>query len=1032
VKRYQTVGLLTALAGVALTVGAVRTWREPPAASGAKTTPRSVPAAEPAAASEPPVLLPLPALAAGRDHRQPLTAGESRLYALVMQPGEYLHLVVEQLGVDVVATLRDPAGRDLLRVDSPNGAHGPEELFVVAVERGRHLLAVAAPEGEGRPGSYVIRIEALRAATEEDLERSNAAKSFWTARRRELDETGPLDTVAAGYRDAARQWRELGEVGREAWALYRLGRVYGEDPRNHPLAVEALARAAQLFATSGEERPQALSLYYLADSWVEMGQLESAEAPYLQALSLWEKQGERFEQATTLNGLAILRKRQGRTHAAIDLYTQAAAILREQGKGHDLATCHTNLGVLYARLGELRRAREQYRRALELLDRLPPSGQRAVTLTKLGDALLYVEGPQAALARYREALGMQRRQRDRRAEGVTLNSIGLAQLEADRPQEALEAFRSALEIFRERGEGLAQAVAWSNLAHAEERLGWLGEARRSYERALALSPGHQAALFGLARVARAQGRLEEAERLMERSLDRVEVIRNQESRLDLRSSYHAAQQEEYGFQIDLLAERHRLEPERGHAARAFAVSERARARSLLDLLSAARLSPEAEEARRFDELSRSVNRRHLRQLAATHGLGHPRAVPEGELTGLASWQQAQARDGPLRLQSTGSPTLSLAQVQKRILDEETLLLEYFLGEERSFLWAVTPSAVRFVATLPGRAEIEAAADRTYGRLIESHHQSAEILARQEVARLSRMLLEPVADLLDRRRLVIVTPGGLQKIPFAALHRPGGERGGPPRPLILDHEIVSLPSASVLAALRDRIRGRKAPPGLLAVVADPVLAPDDPRLPRPRRAAAPPAARGLRHTGWEAESVLALAGRKPVLRAFGLAASRELVRSGRLRDYRILHFATHGFANDLYPELSSLALSAYDATGRPVDGSLRAYEVLDLDLRADLAVLSACRTAAGSQSGGEGLTGLTQGFLHAGVPRLIGSVWDVDDRATGELMERFYTALLTEGLPPAQALRQAQIEFLQSERWHAPYHWAGFILQGEWR
>lgn len=1020
-----------ALAGVALTVGAVRIWREPPAGPGPKTALRPPPAREPAAAPEPPALLPLPALAAGQDHRRPLKAGESRLYSLLLQRGEYLHLVVEQLGVDVVATLRDPAGRDLLRVDSPNGASGPEELSVVAVEGGRHLLTVAASEEAGRTGSYAIRVETLRQATEGDRARSAAAKSFWTARRHDLAGTGP--PAAAGYREAARRWRELGEPGVEAWALYRLGRLYAEEPRNRPLAVEALARAAQLFAGAGEERQQALSLYYLADSRLEMGELEGAAARYLQALSLWEKLGDRFEQATTLNGLAIVRGRQGRTHAAIDLYTQAAAILREQGKGVDLATCHTNLGVLYARLGELRGAREQFLRALELLDRLPPSGQRAVTLTKLGDLLLYTEGPQAALARHREALGILRRQRDRRGEGVTLNSIGLAQLEADRPREALAAFRSALEIFRRRGEGPAQAVAWSNLAHAEERLGSLDQARRSYERALALSPGHQAALFGLARVARAQGRLEEAERLMERSLDGVEAIRHRESRLDLRSSYHAAQQEEYGFQIDLLAERHRLEPEQGHAARAFAVSERARARSLLDLLSAAASVPEAEEVRRFDELSRSVDRRHLRRQAILQRPGYPSTVPEEEPASLlGSWQQARARDEPSRPRSAGSPTLSLAQVQERVLDEETLLLEYFLGEERSFLWAVTTSAVRFAATLPGRAEIEAVADRAYGGLIESHHQTAEVLARQEVARLSRMLLEPVADLLDRRRLVIVTPGGLQKIPFAALHRPGGTRGNPPRPLILDHEIVSLPSASVLAALRDRIRGRRAPPGLLAVVAAPVLAPEDPRLTRSRRAAVLPRPRGLRHTGGEAESVLALAGDKPVLRAFGLAASRELVRSGRLRDYRILHFATHGLANDLYPELSSLALSAYDATGRPVDGSLRAYEVLDLDLRADLAVLSACRTAAGSRSGGEGLTGLAQGFLHAGVPRLIGSVWDVDDRATSELMERFYTALLGEGLPPAQALRQAQIELLRSERWHAPYHWAGFVLQGEWR
>jgi CHAT domain-containing protein len=296
----------------------------------------------------------------------------------------------------------------------------------------------------------------------------------------------------------------------------------------------------------------------------------------------------------------------------------------------------------------------------------------------------------------------------------------------------------------------------------------------------------------------------------------------------------------------------------------------------------------------------------------------------------------------------------------------------------------------------------------------------------------------VADLLDRRRLVIVAPGALQRIPFAALSRPSAGGHVEPRPLIVDHEIVSLPSASVLATLRERLRSRTPPPGLLAVVADPVFEPEDARLQGPPRRggfitqAAMPALRRLRYTGREAEAILDLAGSEPVLAAVGFAANRELVRSGRLSRYRILHFATHGLFNDLYPELSALALSAFDPSGRPVDGPLRAYEISELELGADLVVLSACRTGLGKDAGGEGLTGLTQAFLHAGAPRLVVSLWDVDDRATGELMKRFYAALLAQDLPPAQALRQAQLSLRQENRWRAPYYWAGFVLQGEWK
>ncbi len=313
-----------------------------------------------------------------------------------------------------------------------------------------------------------------------------------------------------------------------------------------------------------------------------------------------------------------------------------------------------------------------------------------------------------------------------------------------------------------------------------------------------------------------------------------------------------------------------------------------------------------------------------------------------------------------------------------------------------------------MTTLPGRRQIEEAARQTHDRMTESHRQTGEVAAPQSAARLSEMILGPVADLLGRRRLVIVAPGALQVVPFAALPSPGS--GADPRPLIVDHEIVTLPSASVLGALRSRLAGRKPPPGLLAIVADPVT---ETRLSYARQ---------------EAAAILSLARGEQVLSASGFEASRALVESGRLRDYRILHFATHGLYDDLHPELSALALSTVDPSGRPVDGHLRAYEAASLDLRADLVVLSACHTAPGE----EGLVGLTQGFLLAGAPRLLVSLWDVDDRATAELMKRFYAALLREKLPPAQALRQAQISLLHEDRWRAPYYWAGFVLQGEWR
>ncbi|HEX6047098.1 MAG TPA: CHAT domain-containing protein, partial [Pyrinomonadaceae bacterium] len=149
-------------------------------------------------------------------------------------------------------------------------------------------------------------------------------------------------------------------------------------------------------------------------------------------------------------------------------------------------------------------------------------------------------------------------------------------------------------------------------------------------------------------------------------------------------------------------------------------------------------------------------------------------------------------------------------------------------------------------------------------------------------------------------------------------------------------------------------------------------------------------------------------------------------------YRIVHFATHGLLNSQHPALSGIVLSLYDEQGRPVDGFLRAHEIYNLQLNADLVVLSACRTALGREIKGEGLVGLTRGFMYAGTPAVVASLWDVRDQATAELMSRFYEGMFKEGKRPAAALRAAQLSLSKEKRWSAPYYWAGFVLQGEWR
>lgn len=328
----------------------------------------------------------------------------------------------------------------------------------------------------------------------------------------------------------------------------------------------------------------------------------------------------------------------------------------------------------------------------------------------------------------------------------------------------------------------------------------------------------------------------------------------------------------------------------------------------------------------------------------------------------------------------------------------------------------------------------------------------------EAAALSAMILGPVASELKAKRLLIVSEGVLQYVPFAALPKPTnlGHPQGVPMPLIAEHEIVSSPSASLLAVLRREGRGRRSFAKTLAVFADPVFDEADERLRAVNGARRRPYRTPVGHEAWkhslipnanpspglamqrlrfsrqEAEKILALVPEGQTMQAMGFEANREAAKSAELARCRIVHFATHGVLNSERPEMSGILLSMADNQGRPRDGFLRMQDIYNLNVPADLVVLSGCSTGLGKDIKGEGLIGLTRGFLYAGARRVVVSLWDVNDEATAELMARFYRGMLETGLQPGAALRIAQVSMFNEPRWRAPYYWAAFILQGDWK
>ena len=924
-----------------------------------------------------------------------------------------------------------------------------EPLFFIAEETGEFHLAIGSFEPLSE---YEARLSPISRRTQRDRQATKAHSSFYAARM--WRRTDPKLAIE-NYRHATELWETLEAKSQAARAHYELGEVLPRDRASLEDRFDAYQRARRLFAQVEDHRQEARCFHRMGGIAVRRGEIEASHSFFSSSLALWRQVGDLHEVAIVAYDLANVARRLGRPEEARSLFHEALELSHHNQRPliHE-AAIRTQLGALYIYRGETTRGIREYRVALRILDQHPRAQQkrilrhRARTLTRLGSALpaspdATSETLEEAHAHLDEARQLREELGEIRGIATTANSLGLLYEKMNKPRLALAAYRQAEGIFREQGPASDSAVVQGNRCRIVERLGNLEIARECYVEALGglRRVGYRKAeaqtLWDLARNAQRRGELHEAQSWIHASLEVLELIRGQSDRSDLRSSFLDRKYDVYQSAIDITLELHEREPEAGHSDVAFHTLETARARGLLENL--ARYRPELETPLQLRKLRAAIYQAKVERLAmedvATDKLEALELELESLLEELHRTKPSYAFVKP--------KILSVGEVQA-LLDPQTLLLEYHLGEPRSAVWAITDSRVVWRA-LPSRQVIEKTARELHEAMGSGGHKIKTWAFHRLSRELSEMVLKPVVDLLDRPQLAIVPAGALHYIPFAALPHPTSPvaagrasetSSGHPEPLLLSHQITSTPSASVLAALRSRRARRTPAESLLALVAAPILRTDDDRLggrasraeveaTRPTKLTVP-----LRHTKKEAEAILTLAEGGDARSAIGFEANREFVLGGGLEDARMVHFATHGHLDDARGELSGLVLSQFDRTGRRIDGYLWAYEIFQLRLNADLVVLSACETALGEEIRGEGLVGLTNGFLYAGASRIVVSLWKVSDKATARLMEHFYHGLLRRGLQPAEALRQAQIE-LRAKGFTAPYYWAPFILQGDW-
>lgn len=991
-----------------------------------------------------------------------IPSGTAHFYQLTLTAGECARVELQADNAHLSLALLAAQDR-LIAALSDSDMPGRKWLDVVAEEATTYQLRVLPERSQQAAARYEITLRDKHAATAADRERFALHQLDWevvTLYRQQ--EKSALQQAAAKGQEAGARWLALGEP----------------------------ARAGRMFQRAGR------SLFLIS-------QYVAAIAVYQQCITAFREAGAKSAEAISWAHLAVLNYVKGDFQQMFVAYARAGLLWQ---------TTHDEDGLRFGRLlqaygnfgtGNSQQAKDLCRQLLAEVetgrtdewDRL----FREDVLMVLGNVSLHQGEARQGLAYLEEALALARQSHNALIEGLVLELAGWAARDLRDPQKALLYFEQAAALWNRVGWGLGQKTQYFLLGELYVQLGRKAEARAAYHRSLAIeadaSPQQLSdTLTALARLQHEEGELSEALASLEQSLRIREGLGSQMLVDRLRTSFHGATSDAYKLRLDVLMHLHARQPAAGYDVAAFQASETSRARALLQLLSERHLLPleqldpvltmRAEELRqRLAALTSEQVR--LRVSAASSQRAELAATQTSVLAELENVMiQLQARHPQVAALTTPAP-LALSEIQQQVLDRDTLLLEYELGRERSFLFAVTPATLH-TFVLPPRTVIEEVAQQVQQALARRQQPRSfasitdkqlwlrrnERAYEQAAARLSQMLLAPAQALFKGQRLLIVPDGALHYVPFAALPAPNDEGRGrsdevksrnrknstPPlhhssfiaHPLILDHELLTLPSASTLALLRRAAKGRPVAEKQLMLFADPVFGPHDERVATiTARPPAPVSREQLRVLGFVNENGEALIPRLPASRleaeaiqallpptaqqtALGFEASYQRVKQTDLSQFRYVHFATHGLLDESQPELSGLLFSQVNRQGELEAGFFTALDAFQLKLNAELVTLSGCRTALGKEIKGEGLIGLTRGFLYAGARRVLASLWQVDDGATAELMQRFYQHLLGEKkLTPAAALRAAQLEMIRNQRWQSPYYWAAFTLQGEW-
>ncbi len=839
-------------------------------------------------------------------------------------------------------------------------------------------------------------------------------------------------------------------------------------------AIDYYQKSFDRWQEIGNSHGQAEVLIYYAYVYMVLGEpaqglIKAKEAERI-SKEINEPRSIKLSQIAIGHLLSVMDNKQ----SALEYYLEANKDFPDDLDSIEKAALFNGIGMIYEDYGDFSMSLNYREKALALFQGEKYFYGQLSTMHSLIKLNYLLQNPQKAEFYYEETKKLSAQLNDNYFLAIVYRQIGDFYFEHFSYTVALDYYQKSLKTSQLTGYKTNDSLVLDRLGMIYQRRNQFDIARTNYNSSLEISRkilnrfNESQTLYNLALLDNLEYKYESSLQQIKQSIEITELLTANVLNTKLRSTYFSNVVDRYELYINLLMKLHKQSPTENYAVEALQAAEKSRARVMLENLSLSEANftkdADAETVTREKEIRVLLNAKadKLTDLlsqnadkAETENISNEINELEHKLEEIkANLKQSS----PLYSAIKNPAPFDVAEFQKKILDENTLLLEFSFGDEESYLWLIGKNEVSSYV-LPPREQIEAKIQKLRELLASRERRKDEEIeafqARiveadnaywQVAGQLSSELFGQVSDKFGKNRLIIVPDGKLNYFPVSALPLPNSESN---EPILLSNEVIYEPSASTLSLLSKSPNQSDVAPKNLLVFSDPVFTKDDSRISAENKAEENSKTESVSLESFrfveslnslarlmaskdEADSIIDILGTSNADAFSGYSASREQLLNAKTADYKIIHFATHGLINEERPELSGIVLSRFDENGQKLNEFVRLQDIYGLNLNSDLVVLSACSTGIGKEVRGEGLMSLNNAFLQVGAKTVMSSLWKVEDNATLELMKNFYQTLSDEKVTPSKALQEAQIKMWQSGRYKSPFYWAAFTVQGDYK